>query len=117
MEERVRAADRVVITTGRIGLRISRLLFPDHEVVLAGSKIRQALSAAEGEVILCGLPGLVLKYLRPDILNGTGYQTVEEYIATPEGITMMKKILEESVPDGVRVVIIGRDGSIIGDSA
>jgi cobalt-precorrin-5B (C1)-methyltransferase len=117
MEERVRAADRVVITTGRIGLRISRLLFPEYEVVLAGSKIRQALSAAEGEVILCGLPGLVLKFLRPDILNSTGYQTVEEYVATPEGITMMKKVLEESVPEGVKVVIVSRDGEIIGDSA
>lgn len=117
MEERVRGADRVVITTGRIGLRISRLLFPEHEVVLAGSKIRQALSAADGEVILCGLPGLVLKYLRPDILDGTGYQTVEEYVATPEGITSMKEILEENVPEGVRVVIVSRDGVIIGDSA
>lgn len=117
MQERVRAADRLVITTGRIGLRISRLRFPDHDVVLAGSKIKEALSAAHGEVILCGLPGLVLKYLRPDILSGTEFQTVEEYVATPEGITAMKEILEESVPEGVRVVIIGRDGSIIGDSA
>lgn len=117
MEERVRGADHVVITTGRIGLRISRLLFPDHEVVLAGSKIRQALAAAEGEVILCGLPGLVLKFLCPDILSGTGYQTVEEYVATPDGITAMKEILEENVPEGVRVVIVSRDGEIIGDSA
>lgn len=117
MEEQVRGADRVVITTGRIGLRISRLLFPDHEVVLAGSKIRQALAAAEGEVILCGLPGLVLKFLSPDILSGTGYQTVEEYVATPDGITSMKEILDESVPEGVRVVIVNRDGEIIGDSA
>ena len=116
IEERVRAADRVVITTGRIGLRISRLLFPEYEVVLAGSKIGQALSAAQGEVILCGLPGLVLRFLRPDILSSTGYQTVEEYVATPEGITMMKKILEESVPEGVRVVIVSRDGEIMGDS-
>ncbi len=117
MEERVRAADRLVITTGRIGLRISRLLFPEHEVVLAGSKIGQALAAAHGEVILCGLPGLVLKYLMPDILDGTGYQTVEEYVATPEGITAMKEILKDIVPEGVRVVIVNRDGEIMGDSA
>lgn len=117
MEERVRAADRLVITTGRIGLRISRLLFPEHEVVLAGSKIGQALAASHDDVILCGLPGLVLKFLRPDILDGTGYQTVEEYIATPEGITSMKEILEESVPKGVRVVIVSREGEIMGDSA
>ncbi len=117
MEERVRAADRLVITTGRIGLRISRLLFPEHEVVLAGSKIGQALAAAHGEVILCGLPGLVLKFLRPAILDGTGYQTVEEYVTTPEGITAMREILRDTGREGVRVVIVNRDGEIIGDSA
>ena len=46
--------------------------FPDHEAVLVGSKIGAALSAAMGEVILFGLPGLVLRYINPGILEGTG---------------------------------------------
>jgi len=116
MEDRIRGADRVVITTGRIGLRISRLLFPDHEVILAGSRIGQALGALEGEAVLCGLPGLVLKFLVPDILKGTGFQTVEEYMATEEGMQRMQAILRERKYPDIRVVIVDRHGGIIGDS-
>jgi cobalt-precorrin-5B (C1)-methyltransferase len=116
MEERVRSADRVVITTGRIGLRISRLLFPDYEVVLAGSKIGPAIAASSGETILCGLPGLILKFINPDILKGTGYQTVEEYVADDEGLIRMRSILRDTGYPGLRVVIVNRNGEIMGDS-
>ena len=68
---------------GRVGLRYSRLLFPDHEVVLVGGRIKEALAAARGNVILCGLPALILKYIEPHILDGTGYATVEELSASP----------------------------------
>ncbi|MDO9539709.1 MAG: cobalt-precorrin-5B (C(1))-methyltransferase [Methanocalculus sp.] len=116
MEERVRSANRVVITTGRIGLRISRLLFPEYEVVLAGSKIGQAIKASSCETILCGLPGLILKFINPDILEGTGYQTVEEYVATEEGQNRMREMLNDATPTGIRIVIVNRDGEVIGDS-
>ena len=114
--DRVSAADRVVLTTGRIGLRHSRLLFPDHEVVLIGGKIREALEVAHGEVVLCGLPGLILKYIDPSILNGTGCVTVEELRATEEFVPLMEAALKhfsDLHPD-VRVVLIERDGTIIG---
>lgn len=116
--ERVSASERLVITTGRIGLRFARLLFPDHDVILAGAKIREALSAAHGEVILCGLPGLVLKFFLPDILEGTGLATVEELSYHPEFEERMQKaflIAAENFPD-LRVVVIDRDGTILGDS-
>ncbi len=116
MEERVRAADRVVITTGRTGLRISRLLFPEYEVVLAGSRIAQALDASRGEVILCGLPGLIMKFIDRYILAGTGFQTVEEYVATEEGLMHMRNILGNHISPEIRVVIVNRDGEIIADS-
>jgi len=116
MEDRIRGADRVVITTGRIGLRISRLLFPDHEVILAGSRIGQALGAVKGEAVLCGLPGLILKFLVPDILAGTGFQTVEEYMATEEGVLRMQTILREQRSPNLRIVVVDRNGGIIGDS-
>ena len=117
IEVRVRSADRVVITTGRIGLRISRLLFPEYEVILAGSKIGAAIAVSSCETILCGLPGLILKFLDPDILKGTGYQTVEEYIATEEGLKRMRETLRTAQPPGIRVVIVDRDGGILGDTA
>lgn len=114
--ERVSASDRVVLTTGRIGLRYSRLLFPDYEVLLVGGKIREALEVAHGEVILCGLPGLILKYIDPSILNGTGCVTVEELRATEEFVPRVDAALKhfsDLHPD-VRVVLIERDGSMIG---
>jgi cobalt-precorrin-5B (C1)-methyltransferase len=116
--ERVRVAERVVLTTGRTGLRSARLLFPDHEVILAGAKIREGLSVAPREVILCGLPGLILKFFSPDILEGTGFATVEELSFHPEFEERMEKAFrtaKEKYPS-LRVVVIDRKGIIIGDS-
>ena len=47
VQARVKDAKNVVLTTGRVGLRYSRLLFPDHEVVLAGGRIGEALVCCE----------------------------------------------------------------------
>ena len=77
------AAKNPVITTGRIGLRYARLLFPEREVILVGGKIGEALDAAQGDIILCGLPALILRYINPQILDGTGFATVEEFAASP----------------------------------
>jgi len=116
--ERVAATDRVVVTTGRLGLRYSRLHFPDHEAILVGSRIGEAIGAARGEVILSGLPGLVLKFLFPGILEGTGCLTVEEFSAKPEFLARMEQafsIARRKYP-GVRIVIFSREGVILGDS-
>ena len=72
VQARVAGSTNVVVTTGRVGLRYARMLFPDREVVLAGGRIGEALSAAEGEVTLCGLPALILKYIEPHILIRPG---------------------------------------------
>lgn len=79
-EEIIRSADRLVLTTGRIGMRFSHMLFPGYEVVLIGSDISRGLSAARGEVVICGLPGLILKWASPDILKNSGYLTVRELV-------------------------------------
>ncbi len=116
--ERVRNADRVVLSTGRIGLRYSRLLFPDHEAILAGAKLAEAISAARGEVVLCGLPGLILRFLDPGILEGTGCMTVEEFTATPAFDQKMAAAFRKGKErhPGLRVVVVDRSGSILGDS-
>ena len=114
--ERVRAADYPVLTTGRTGLRYSRLLYPDREVILVGGRIREALEAAGGSAILCGLPGLILREINPGILEGTGCATVEELLAGPG----WEKCVEASLADfhrgmpGVRVVLIDRGGRVLG---
>jgi cobalt-precorrin-5B (C1)-methyltransferase len=117
MRERVSAACNAVLTTGRIGLRYARLLYPDHEVVLVGGKIGEALDAAKGEVILFGLPALILRYINPHILDGTGYATVEEFAgshAFHPAVQSSLAAFQKEYPR-VRVIIVNRDGAIIGE--
>jgi cobalt-precorrin-5B (C1)-methyltransferase len=115
---RIAAADRPVLTTGRVGLRFSRLLFPDHEVILIGGKLKEALDAARGEVVLCGLPALILRHINPRILEGTGCPTVEELAASPQFPAILAAALKEfrQARPGVTVVLINREGAIIGES-
>ena len=116
--ERVSTSRNAVLTTGRIGLRYARLLYPDHDIVLVGGKIREALDAAKGEVILFGLPALILQYINPHILDGTGYATVEEFAASPAFHLAMNSSLNEFKKECplVRVVLVNRSGVIIGES-
>ena len=120
MGERIAAAESVVITTGRIGLRYSRLLFPNHESILAGSKIAEALTASKccKSVVLCGLPGLILRYFNPDVATSKGFATVEELIASADGPAALAAELKTIKTDypHIRVCIISREGTIIGDT-
>ena len=116
---RVRSAPRVVLTTGRTGLRYARLFFPDHEAVLVGSNIGVALSSAMGDVTLFGLPGLVLRYINHEILEGTGCRTVEELMTKPEYAPRVRSALEQyksKYPD-LRIVLISREGTVTHDTA
>lgn len=118
--ERIRSAKQVVITTGRIGLRYSRLLFPEYEVVLAGSKISEALAAARfcQEAVLCGLPGLILRFFHPETATSRGFATVEEMVASSCGsdaVTAELAGIRERYP-WLRVVLVDRDGEILGDT-
>lgn len=116
--ERVRTADRVVLTTGRIGLRHARLLFPDYEVILAGAKLMEALSVAPEDTVLCGLPGLILKFIEPGIVDGTGCLTVEELSVRPEFEEKMAAAFQKarSRYPALRIVVVDRRGIILGDS-
>jgi len=116
--DRIAAADRPVLTTGRIGLRFSRLLFPDREVILIGGKLKGALDAARGEVTLCGLPALILRHINPHILDTTGFPTVEELAGSPEFPAILAATLGEfrKARPRVTVVLINRAGEIIGES-
>jgi cobalt-precorrin-5B (C1)-methyltransferase len=116
--ERIAMADRPVLTTGRVGLRFSRMLFPDHEVILIGGKLKVALDAARGDVILCGLPALILRHINPEILAGTGYPTIEELAASGRFPEILAKTLAEfrNLRPRVTVVLINREGTIIGES-
>ena len=120
VSERIAGAENVVITTGRIGLRYSRLLFPEYEVVLAGSKIAESLAAAKHcrNAVICGLPGLILRYFHPEVATSRGFPTVEELIAGPDGISVLEEELaraKQKYP-WLRIVIVDREGQVIGDT-
>ncbi|KUK98620.1 MAG: Putative cobalt-precorrin-6A synthase, partial [Methanoculleus marisnigri] len=68
--------------------------------------------------VICGLPGLLLKFMNPAVLEGTGCATVEELSATPlwEAVARRElRVFQVRYPR-VRVVIVDRDGRIIGES-
>jgi cobalt-precorrin-5B (C1)-methyltransferase len=116
--DRISSSQHVVLTTGRIGLRYAQLRYPDYDVVLVGSGIDRALDAVRGEVILFGLPALILKYICPDFLDGTGYLTVEEMSMSPSfGERMTSALLSfKREHPGIHVVIVNRDGIVIGET-
>jgi len=80
--DRIARSEHVVMTTGRIGLRYARLLFPDHEAVLVGNRLGPALRQARGDVVLCGLPGQILRLINTGVLTGTGFPLVHELAAS-----------------------------------
>jgi cobalt-precorrin-5B (C1)-methyltransferase len=94
------------------------MLFPDHEVILAGSRLGTIIPHLTGEVIICGLPALVLKYINPVILEGTGFSTVEEFMTNDRFLPAMQTSFQiyKSAHPNVRIVVVNREGAIIGDS-
>ena len=118
--ERIKGHDKIVITTGRVGLRYSRLIFPDYEAVLVGKYMQKGIDAANDskDIILCGLPALILKFINPDILKDTGYSTIEEMSISPgwNRVILMNLAEYKKRAPAIRIVLIDRNGSIIGDS-
>lgn len=118
-QELIQQADRVVLTTGRIGMRYSNMLFPDHTVVMVGNRISEGIDAAKdkSEVIVCGLPGLILKWIDPDVLRGSGSLTTQEMIDRNPDDARIDRTLAAAKEDapGVRIVLLNRDGSILRD--
>ncbi|MDQ1251723.1 MAG: cobalt-precorrin-5B (C1)-methyltransferase, partial [Euryarchaeota archaeon] len=114
----IRCTDRVVLTTGRVGMRFSHMLFPDYTVVMVGSRISEGLESASGDVIICGLPGLVLKWGNPEMLENSGYATVVEMLEKSPKNVRLKEAFEMAVKKGkgARIVVIDRDGAVLLDS-
>jgi len=118
--DQIASAKHPVITTGRQGLRFSKLLYPEYDVILAGSKLSEAISAVPDgtNAILCGLPALILRFLRSDIAMSNGFSTVEELVASPKGESVVYQELvsaKKRYPH-IHVTIVNRDGRIIAES-
>lgn len=118
-EEVIRSKDKLVLTTGRMGMRFSHLLFPDYEVILIGSDISRGLRAAkkDAKVIIAGLPGLILKWASHDILKGSGYLSIQEMVDDVPENPLIDRVFEKAVKkSGKRVVLFNRNGTLLRDS-
>ncbi len=115
--ELVRKSRRVVLTTGRIGMKYSTMLFPKYDVVMVGSRIDEGVKNATGEVVVCGLPGLVLKWGDPLILDSSGFALVQEMVdIAPDHPNIDRALKAAHEKSGGRVVVVNRDGSVFRDS-
>lgn len=113
----LKGAKRVVVTTGRTGLKFSRILFPDHLAVLMGNHLERLKFEAGQQSVICGLPALILKWAWPEVLEGTGYGTVTELVESePDhgNIVLALQRAKEMLPD-TRIVLLRKDGSIFRD--
>jgi cobalt-precorrin-5B (C1)-methyltransferase len=116
--DRARGAERAVVTTGRIGLRYGRLRYPDREVILAGARIGAVLDSRKEGLILFGLPALIIKFIDPTVLEGTGYRTIEELISSPVGKMVVRTSIEKFKLryQGHGITIIDREGQVLGEA-
>jgi cobalt-precorrin-5B (C1)-methyltransferase len=117
--DRARRAERAVITTGRIGLRYARLQYPDQEVILVGAKMKQVLDSRNEGLTLFGLPALIIKFIEPSVLVGSGFRTVEELVASENGTGVVRSSIEQfkSMYPGHSIALIDRTGRVLGASS
>ncbi len=115
--QELKGAKKVLVTTGRTGLKFSRIIFPEHKAVLMGSQLRRLAFEKDQESILCGLPALILKWAWPQILDETDYGTVAEMVEIEPQHPNIAKALQmarEKLPE-TRIVLLHKDGSILRD--
>lgn len=116
----IQDAKKLVLTTGRQGMATSSMLFPGYDIVMVGSRITEGINAAVSaeEIVVCGLPGLVLKWGDPDMLKDSGFATVVEMIETDPQNRRLKQAFERCIKKGkgARIVVIDRDGLVLMDS-
>ena len=116
--EEIKGLKKVLVTTGRTGLKYSRILFPDHQAVLLGSHLDRLQFDEGQDSILCGLPALILRWAWPEVLDDTGYRTVAEMVEREPEHSCIDIAIEkarERLPF-TRIVLLHKDGRILRDS-
>lgn len=116
-EDLAETADRVALTTGRTGFKYAKMYFPDHTTIIAGSNLERVFQKAEGkETIIIGLPALILKWAKPDILSETKADTVQElFDRNPYAEEITAALTALKTRTKARIVVIDRAGKIIRD--
>jgi cobalt-precorrin-5B (C1)-methyltransferase len=110
-------SDKVVLTTGKMGLRMSRLFFPDHEVIMVGQKMLEAVVGAENEVVVCGLPGNIIRAVIPHVLEEFDRSSFDDLAASDRWNEILDRVfgLYRAVNPKVRILMLDRTGKILGE--
>jgi len=116
-EDLIKHSTRVVLTTGRTGLRYAKMNFPTHTPILAGSHLDRLFQRAKGkELIIVGLPALILKWGKPDILKETGAATVQQlFDRDPHGQEVNAALTDLKQRTKAKIVIIDREERVVRD--
>jgi cobalt-precorrin-5B (C1)-methyltransferase len=110
-------ADKVVLTTGKMGLRLSRMFFPEHEVILVGQQMLEAVVGAKDEVVVCGLPGNIIRAVMPHVLEECECSSFDELAASDRWIGILDQVYGHyrAVNPKVKMLMLDRTGKVMGE--
>jgi cobalt-precorrin-5B (C1)-methyltransferase len=108
---------RVVLTTGKMGLRMARMFFPDHQVVMVGQHMMDAVAGGADEVVVCGLPGNIIRAVMPHVLEQCECSSFDELAASDRWKATLEQVfgLYRAVNPKVKILMLNRTGKILGE--
>ncbi len=108
---------RVVLTTGKMGLRMARMFFPDHQVVMVGQHMMEAVAGGADEVVVCGLPGNIIRAVMPHVLEQCECSSFDELAASDRWKATLEQVfgLYRAVNPKVKILMLNRTGKILGE--
>ncbi len=115
MEDLIARSEKVVLTTGRTGFKFAHVYFPEYSRVLVGNNIDRAVEKASGkDIVIMGLPALILKWGNPTILHGSSANTIKElFDINPFGKEINESLAAIKSRTGAKIVLINSDGEIM----
>jgi cobalt-precorrin-5B (C1)-methyltransferase len=110
-------ADKVVLTTGKMGLRFCRLFYPEHKVILVGQQMLEAVAGAQDEVVVCGLPGNIIRAVLPHTLEECECSSFDELAASNRWNGVLDRVFKRyrDLNPKVKILMLDRSGKILGE--
>lgn len=121
LEERAEGAEGAVVTTGRMGAMYAGMLLPERPVFVFGKHVGKGLEAVDGDPVVTGLPGLILKWGTGEPPEGADVSSWSGAVERGER-ELLREAAERTVERarGIRgdaeVVILDWSGEVVFDS-
>lgn len=121
LESRAEGVEGAVVTTGRMGAMYSKMQFPERPVFVFGKNVGEGLHSVDGDAVLAGLPGLLLKWGGGELPSESGYSSwtgalnagAEDLIRKASERTLGKA---QEIKADSRLVVMDWSGDVIFDS-